>query len=181
MFALSILFAWKRSLIDAKNAFVNAPVKEEIFVCQPEGFVRKGNEDYVYLLKKSLYGLRQASRKWNMYSLNILIKNGCEQSPADQTVYLRKIGTTFVVPVRCVDDILLFSYTKKSSTDVIKHSSSHFQLQISKIIDKLFGFSIKYRETRTNLQNKPVIQSLLAIFKCRTVSHQILLCLLAWT
>lgn len=60
MFSLADIFKWKRILIDVKNAIVNAPLKKEIYVNQPTGFEKEGKEDYVYLLKKALYGLRQA-------------------------------------------------------------------------------------------------------------------------
>ena len=44
--------------LDVKSAFLNGVLEEEIFVEQPEGYVVKGHEDEVYLLKKALYGLK---------------------------------------------------------------------------------------------------------------------------
>lgn len=48
---------------DIKTAFLNGKLTEEIYVQQPEGF-EKG-EGLVCRLNRSLYGLKQASRKWN--------------------------------------------------------------------------------------------------------------------
>lgn len=43
---------------------MNGYLQEEIFIEQPEGFEAKGQEEKVYLLKKKLYGPKQASKIW---------------------------------------------------------------------------------------------------------------------
>ncbi|GJS91822.1 retrovirus-related pol polyprotein from transposon TNT 1-94 [Tanacetum coccineum] len=50
--------------IDVKTAFLNGPLKEEVYVAQPEGFIDPDHPEKVYLLRKALYGLKQASRAW---------------------------------------------------------------------------------------------------------------------
>ncbi|GJT22637.1 retrovirus-related pol polyprotein from transposon TNT 1-94 [Tanacetum coccineum] len=48
--------------MDVKTAFLNGPLKEEVYVAQPEGFVDPDHPEKVYLLRKALYGLKQALR-----------------------------------------------------------------------------------------------------------------------
>lgn len=51
--------------LHVKTAFLNGTLDEEICMEQPEGFFVKGKEDWVCLLKKSLYGLKKSPRQWN--------------------------------------------------------------------------------------------------------------------
>ncbi|GJS50268.1 retrovirus-related pol polyprotein from transposon TNT 1-94 [Tanacetum coccineum] len=48
-----------------KTAFLNGPLKEEVYVSQPEGFIDLDDPEKVYLLRKALYGLKQALRACN--------------------------------------------------------------------------------------------------------------------
>nr|GFA46033.1 retrovirus-related Pol polyprotein from transposon TNT 1-94 [Tanacetum cinerariifolium] len=50
--------------MDVKTAFLNGPLKEEVYVSQPEGFFDSDFPNHVYRLKKALYGLKQAPLAW---------------------------------------------------------------------------------------------------------------------
>nr|GEV31039.1 retrovirus-related Pol polyprotein from transposon TNT 1-94 [Tanacetum cinerariifolium] len=50
--------------MDVKTAFLNGPLKKEVYVAQPDGFVDPDHPEKVYRLRKSLYGLNQAPRAW---------------------------------------------------------------------------------------------------------------------
>src|SRR3954464_3576917 len=52
--------------MDVKTAFLNGNVEEELYMMQPEGFVDPKDANKVCKLQRSIYGLKQASRSWNL-------------------------------------------------------------------------------------------------------------------
>nr|GEZ89102.1 uncharacterized mitochondrial protein AtMg00810-like [Tanacetum cinerariifolium] len=50
--------------MDVKTAFLHGTLKEDMYVCQPEGFINDDHPSHVFKLKKALYGLKQAPRAW---------------------------------------------------------------------------------------------------------------------
>ena len=52
--------------MDVKTVFLNGNLEEEIYMLQPENFIAKNQEYMVCKLKRSIYGLKQASRSWNI-------------------------------------------------------------------------------------------------------------------
>ncbi|GJW99575.1 retrovirus-related pol polyprotein from transposon TNT 1-94 [Tanacetum coccineum] len=67
--------------MDVKTTFLNGPLKEEVFVQQPDGFVDPDFPNHIYRLKKALYGLKQAPRAWfiNLPGLDDLLPNALRQ------------------------------------------------------------------------------------------------------
>ncbi|GJR04223.1 retrovirus-related pol polyprotein from transposon TNT 1-94 [Tanacetum coccineum] len=51
--------------MDVKTAFLHGSLKEDVYMCQPKGFIDADHPSYVYKLKKALYGLKQTPRAWN--------------------------------------------------------------------------------------------------------------------
>ncbi|GJX14250.1 ribonuclease H-like domain-containing protein [Tanacetum coccineum] len=62
--------------MDVKTAFFNVPLKEEVYVAQPDGFVDPDHPEKVYRLRKALYGLKQAPRAWYDELSNFLMSKG---------------------------------------------------------------------------------------------------------
>nr|GEZ57380.1 retrovirus-related Pol polyprotein from transposon TNT 1-94 [Tanacetum cinerariifolium] len=62
--------------MDVKTAFLYGPLKEEVYVNQPDGFVDPYHPDKVYRLKKALYGLKQAPKAWYDELSKFLLSKG---------------------------------------------------------------------------------------------------------
>ena len=106
MLALATELDWELQQLDVDTAFLYAPVQEEIYMEQPEGYGGNSGDgtEQVCLLLKSLYGLKQSPRNWNHHLHGWLESNGWAQSPADPGVYLHGDGYALVL---YVDDIIV--------------------------------------------------------------------------
>jgi hypothetical protein len=60
--------------MDVKGAFLNGPIKDEVYVEQPPGFKSDEYRNHVYKLHKTLYGLKEAPRAWYECHRNFLLK-----------------------------------------------------------------------------------------------------------
>ena len=87
--AMAAQFYWEVFQLDVKSAFLHKELKEKVFVQQLEGFIKKGEEEKVYRLRKALYSLKQASRAWysriEAYFMpkilrGVLVSTHCSQS-----------------------------------------------------------------------------------------------------
>ncbi|KAM1309376.1 hypothetical protein ACFX2H_006077 [Malus domestica] len=94
--------------MDVKTAFLNGYLEEELYMTQPEGFVSKFEKPKVCKLQRSIYGLKQASRSWNIRFDTEIKTFGFAQNEDDNCVYQKVVGEAVVFLVLYVDDILLF-------------------------------------------------------------------------
>ncbi|GAA0170757.1 transmembrane signal receptor [Lithospermum erythrorhizon] len=93
--------------MNVKTVFLNGNLEEEIYMSQLEGFLVEGQEHMVCKLKRSIYGLKQASRQWYFKFNNTVISFGFKENTVDQCIYLKVSGSKFIFLVLYVDDILL--------------------------------------------------------------------------
>ncbi|KAM2342887.1 hypothetical protein ACFX1X_015231 [Malus domestica] len=94
--------------MDVKTAFLNGYLEEELYMTQPEGFMSKSEKTKVCKLQRSIYGLKQASRSWNIHFDTEIKTFGFTQNEDDNCVYQKVVGEAVVFLVLYVDDILLF-------------------------------------------------------------------------
>ena len=94
--------------MDVKTAFLHGDLEEEIYMEEPQGFKEKGKEDYVCKLKKSLYSLKQALRKWYKKLESVMGEQGYKKTTSDHCVFVQKFSDNdFIILLHYVDDILI--------------------------------------------------------------------------
>nr|GEZ24998.1 copia protein [Tanacetum cinerariifolium] len=73
--------------MDVKIAFLHVSLKEDVYVCQPEGFIDVDHPSHVYKLKKALYGLKQAPRAWYIQLFDDLMKSRFKMSMTGEMTF----------------------------------------------------------------------------------------------
>ncbi|WKA12852.1 hypothetical protein VitviT2T_030203 [Vitis vinifera] len=107
LLAIAAYYDYEIWQMDVKTAFLNGELKEDVYMTQPEGYTSMSDHNKVCKLRRSIYGLKQASRSWNIHFNKTIEKFDfvkCEEEPC---VYKRFSGSTIIFLVLYVDDILL--------------------------------------------------------------------------
>nr|GEW91587.1 hypothetical protein [Tanacetum cinerariifolium] len=95
--------------MDVKTAFLHGSLKEDVYVCQPEGFIDADHPSHVYKLKKALYGLKQAPRAWYDELSTFLLQNHFFKGTIDLMLFIRRFYDDILVVQVYVDDIIFGS------------------------------------------------------------------------
>ena len=114
--------------MDVQSAFLNGEIQEEVYVQQPEGFEKKGEEHKVYRLLKALYGLRQAPRAWYTRLRKCLESLGFEKCPYEHAVYMKREGNEFLIVGVYVDDLLVTGTSVENIVKFKKQMCCEFEM-----------------------------------------------------
>lgn len=98
---------WEVFQLDVKSAFLQGDLEEEVYVQQPMGFEKQGEEEKVYKLKKALYGLKQAPRAWYSRIESYFAREGFKRCPSEHTLFTKeKDGGKCLIVSLYVDDLI---------------------------------------------------------------------------
>jgi hypothetical protein len=130
--------------IDVKNAYLNGPLNEEIYLVAPEGSPAK-----YWRLHKGLYGLRQAGRQWYYLLHELYTKLGYSRCESDWSVYVRKTQNALTISANSVDDLLVASDSKTESNRATEEIERRFPITDGGDIEWLLGCRIRrWRDRR---------------------------------
>ncbi|RVW43546.1 Retrovirus-related Pol polyprotein from transposon TNT 1-94 [Vitis vinifera] len=156
--------------MDVKIAFLNGDLSEEVYMSQPEGFKENGKENMVCRLKRSIYGLKQASRQWYLKFDKIVTSFGFIENEFDQCVYMKVNGSKYIFMVLYIDDILLASSDVNLLNDTKRILSANFNIKDLGEASFVLGIEI-YRDRSRNLlglSQKAYINRVLKRFNMQT-------------
>ncbi|GJV61885.1 retrovirus-related pol polyprotein from transposon TNT 1-94 [Tanacetum coccineum] len=106
--------------MDVKTTFLNGPLKEKVYVSQPDGFVDPYFPEHDYRLKKALYDLKQAPRAWYYKLSSFLIEHHFTKGIVDPTLFTRCHGGDILLVQVYVNDIIFGSTNPEFSKKIFK-------------------------------------------------------------
>ncbi|KAL4310044.1 hypothetical protein GQ457_01G035740 [Hibiscus cannabinus] len=127
--ALVTQFDLELQQMDVKTAFLNGDLEEEVYMKQPEGFSSSDGENLVCKLKKSIYGLKQASRQWYLKFHEVISSFGFVENIMDQCIYQKVSGSKICFLILYVDDILLATNDRGMLHEVKQFLSKNFDMK----------------------------------------------------
>jgi histone deacetylase 1/2 len=136
--------------MDVKTAFLNGEIDKEIYMEQPPGYAKKGEETFVCLLQKSLYGLKQAPRIWNKLLTNKLKLLGFRQLYSDNCVFIRFKEGTLQIVTTYVDDLIIIAKDEAMINEIKQMLMHEFEMKDLGPIHYILGWKItRNRKDRT--------------------------------
>jgi hypothetical protein len=134
--------------MDVKSAFLNGPIKEEVYVEQPPSFEDSEYRNHVYKLSKALYGLKQAQGAWYECLRYFLITNGFNVGEADPTIFTKTVAKDLFRCQIYVDDII-WSTNKSTCEEFGRIMVEKFEMSMMGEMKYFLGFQIQQLQEGT--------------------------------
>lgn len=181
-FAIATLLKMKLFQVDVNNAFLNADLKEDIYMEVPEGYdidsvinslpadheLRGADRSRIVLkLKKALYGLKQAPREWYLKVSAYLRTLGYEALKADSCIFVRRVGDHFSMIALYVDDMLIASTDTNSVKADVRALNKEYKMKNIGTPKQLLGLNVEIDKVAgtTKLSQQKYIGELLERFR----------------
>lgn len=141
---------------DIKTAFLYGSLDEEIFMHLPQGYE---DNNQVCKLEKSLYGLKQASMKFNEKFTTFLKSLGMEQIKSERCIFKTENGN--IILAIYVDDGLLIGQDDSDMNIFLEKLKKEFKITITKDPKTFLGINIKRDETGIILEQSNMAKQIL--------------------
>ncbi|GAU31820.1 hypothetical protein TSUD_58210 [Trifolium subterraneum] len=148
--ALASINNWIIHQLDVNNAFLHGELQEDVYMIVPPG-VTCSKPNQVCKLVKSLYGLKQASRRWYERLTAFLQQHHYIQATSDHSLFLKKNGSTITILLVYVDDVIVAG---NSMTDIqaIKNAlHESFKIKDLGILKYFLGIEVAHSKEGISL------------------------------
>jgi hypothetical protein len=161
---------FKLQQMDVKSAFLDGPLKEEVYVKKPLGFEDLNFPNHVYKLHKALYGLKQAPRVWYEHLRELLLDHGFEVGQIDPTLFTKRVNGEIFVCQLYVDDIIFGSTNKAFNEEFSKLMNDRFEMSMMGEMKFFLGFEIRQLKEGTFINQAKYVQDMLKRFKMKELN-----------
>ena len=157
--ALSALKRLELGQLDVKGAYLNSTLKEQVYMRQPQGY--EDGTQKSCLLVKTLYGLKQSGREWNLELDSKLKKHGFMRLTSDPCVYSRREEADLEIITVWVDDLMLFATSKELMNRMKTDIKSEWECTDLGEPTKIVGIEITRQGDSITISQQRYIESIL--------------------
>jgi hypothetical protein len=143
LLAYVVHHSFKLFQMDPKSAFLDGPIKEEVYVEQPPDFEYERYPDHVYKLSKALYGLKQAPRAWYECLRGFLISNAFKVGKVNPTLFTKTCNGDLFICQIYVDDIITDSTNQKFCEEFSRVMMQKFEMSMMGELTYFLRFQVK--------------------------------------
>nr|CAN63536.1 hypothetical protein VITISV_002860 [Vitis vinifera] len=155
-------------LLDVKLAFLHGDLKEEVFIDQPLGYAKLGNEHKVYKLKKALYGLKQTPRAWYNRIETYFLKEGFQKCPYEHTLFIKiEDGGKMHIVCLYVDDLIYTGNNTAMFESFKKSMMAEFEMSDLGMMHYFLGIEMMQYSTGILISQKKYVGEILDRFQMK--------------
>jgi hypothetical protein len=162
--------SFKLYQMDVKSAFLNMPIKEEVYVEQPPGFEDDMYPDHVINVSKALYGLKQAPRAWYECLRDVLISNAFKVGKVDPNFFTKTCNGDLFICQIYVDAIIFGSTNQKSCEEFSRVMTQKFEMFMMGDLTYFLIFQVKQLKEGAFLSQTKYNQDILKKFGMKAQS-----------
>ena len=140
---LVVYLGWKHIQCDVTCAYLYAPLNEEIYVKQPPGYTISGKENFVFKLKRALYGLHQSGRAWYFELTKVFGEIGLSKLQWCNCTFFSNSSVIILV---YVDDMVLFGRDNFEINTVLNKLMSKFDIKVLGKTKHLLGVDFEEKD-----------------------------------
>lgn len=148
LLALATIYEMHIQQFDVKTTFLHGELIEEIYMKQPTGYIYNSNQNLVCKLHKSLYGLKQSPRCWNVKFTNFLKSFNFSQLEADKCVFRSICDNEIIFLALYVDDGLVMCKNSTIINKILEEFNHQFKIKIMRNLEYFVGLEINRNRTK---------------------------------
>ena len=164
---------WPLFQLDVNNAFLHGDLKEEVYMKVPEGM--DNPDKLVCRLKKSLYGLKQASRQWHEKLAQSLHALGFSKSQHDHSLFIKKSGEDICIAAVYVDDIIVTGTNLSDIEELKSHLHHQFSIKDLGKLNYFLGIEVGYTSEGILLSQNKSLRSCSQVVSLTCLGKHLLL------
>ena len=177
LFAIATILNLHDLQLDVDNAYLHAELDEEVYMRFPQGFYQHlSGLGKVLRLRKSIYGLKQAGRAFNIVLDKHLMKLGFIRCVLDAGCYMKRFSDGVMYCLTYVDDLLVFSSSKILLNEFFEGMKTEFKMKDANGIDYALGIKVVRQAVNssryTRLSQEPFINLILERFDMQASKSQ---------
>ena len=155
--------------MDVKSAFLHAPIECDIYVSQPRGYEKFIEENLVWKLNKSLYGLKQSGRNWHNLLDDFLCDLCFIRSNADPCVYVKNDEEGIVIILVWVDDIIIASNSILLMKNIKEKLKENFRMKDLGELSTFLGIQFDRNDSVIKMNQSYYLKNVLKKFEMENV------------
>eukprot|EP00253_Pinus_taeda_P028643 PITA_28643 len=129
------------------------------------GYEEEGQEDKVYWLRKSLYGLKQASHAWYSRIYAYLLDNGFDKCDGEPTLYIKEIECSILIVILYVHDLIFTGSDDFLIADFKQVMKNEFEMTNLGLLRYFLGIEVKQTKNGIFISQVKHVADILERFK----------------